>query len=191
MDNPEPLGFQVIDKRQFADLEKIDMEAPVEEKRRYPSFVEELMARMAEMERKFEEKKKQIDEEISRAKNRLAAEYDRELELEKQKIILSFLEVLDNLQRAIEASSQAGAAEHLLAGVQMTAELFRSKLQSIGVEPMAALDQAFDPNWQQAVGMVGVAEPGLEGMVVEEVQAGYRMNGQLLRPARVRVGHLE
>ncbi len=189
MENSERPDFQVIDKRHFANLDNIDMEAPVEEKPRYPSFVEELMARMAEMERRFEERKKQIDEEISRARTRLEADFERRLALEKHKILLPFLEVLDNLQRAIDVGSKAGTVENLLEGVQMTADLFRSKLLSLGVEPIQVLNQPFDPNWGQAVGTVEVDDPSLDGIVAEEVQPGYTMNGRLLRPARVRVGH--
>ncbi len=186
-----PMDFQVIDKRHFVNLDQIDKETVPEEKPRYPSYVEELMARMAETERKFQEKKKQIDEEINRTKTRLEADFERRLEMEKQKIVLPFLEVLDNLQRAIAAASQAGSVEHLLEGVQMTAGLFRAKLQSMGVEAIPALDQAFDPNLEQAVGTVKVDNADRDGVVIEEVQPGYCMNGQLLRPAQVRVGHFE
>jgi molecular chaperone GrpE len=187
----EPAEFQVIDKRHFVNLDQIDKEALPEEKPRYPTYVEELMARMAETERKFQEKKKQIDEEISRTRSRLEADFDRRLEAEKQKLVLPFLEILDNLQRAVDAASQSGSIDHLLEGVQMTAALFRTRLQSIGIEAIPALDQPFDPNLEQAVGMVKVDNPGRDGVVVEEVQPGYCMNGQLLRPAQVRVGHFE
>jgi molecular chaperone GrpE len=186
----DTLDFQVIDKRHFVDLDKIDTAALPEEKPRYPTYVEELMARMAETERKFQEKKKQIDEEISRTKTRLEGDFDRKVELEKQKTVLPFLEVLDNLQRALDAASQAGTLEHLLEGVQMTANLFRANLQGIGVEAIPALNQPFDPNLEQAVGVVKVADASRDGVVVEEVQTGYRMNGQLLRPAQVRVGNM-
>ncbi len=182
--------FQVIDKRHFLDLDKMDKEVRVEEKPRYPSYVEELMTRLSETERKFEEKKKLIDEEIVRTKARLEADSQRKLELEKQKILLPFLEVLDNLERAIEAASQAENVERLLEGVQMTADLFRSKLQSLGVEAIPALQQPFDPNLEQAVGTIPVAEQSNDGVVMDEVQRGYLLDGQLLRPALVRVGQL-
>ena len=185
----EQPGFQVIDRRHFLDLNKIDKEALPEEKPRFPSYVEELMARMAETERQFQEKKKQIDEEISRTKSRLEADFERKLELEKQKIILPFIEILDNLQRAVDAAAQTGSVEHLLEGIEMIANLFRSKLRSIGVERIPTLNQPFDPNLQQAVGMIKVADPSQDGVVLEEVQPGYCLNGQLLRPAHVRVGH--
>jgi molecular chaperone GrpE len=187
----ESLDFIVIDKRQFVNLDMIDKEALLEEKPRYPTYVEELMARVAETERRFQEKKQQIDEEIARTRSRLETDFNRKLELEKQKIILPFLEVLDNLQRAIEAATQAGTVEHLLEGVQMTASLFLSKLQTMGVEPIPTLGQPFDPNLEQAVGTVKVADASRDGLVVEEIQPGYSMQGQLLRPAQVRVGRFE
>jgi molecular chaperone GrpE len=187
----DSLEFQVVDKRPFVNLDKIDTENIPEEKPRYPSYVEELMARMDETERRFQEKKKQIDEEILRTKARLESDFERKLEREKQNIVLPFLEVLDNLQRAIDAASQAGTVEHLLEGVQMTAGLFRSKLQSIGVEPISALGQPFDPNLEQAVGTIKVSDAVKDGVVIEEVQSGYCMQGQLLRPSQVRVGHFE
>lgn len=187
-DSPE---FQVIDKRHFLNTDTLDTTAAPEEKPRYPSYVEELLARMAETERKFQEKKKQMDEEIARTRVRLEADFERKLELEKQKMVLPFLEVLDNLQRAMDASTRAGTVEHLLEGVQMTANLFRSQLQSLGVESIAALGQPFDPNQAQAIGTIPVKESTSDGVVLEEVQTGYSMRGQLLRPAQVRVGRME
>jgi len=185
------VNFNVTDKRQFVNLEAIDKKTLAEEKPRYPSYVEELMRRMAETERKFQEKKQQIDAEIGRTKARLESDFERRLALEKQQIILPFLDVMDNLQRALDSAALAGTVEHLLEGVQMTANLFRSKLQAIGVEAIPALNQPFDPNLEQAVGTVKVQDADSDGVVVEEVQSGYCMNGQLLRPAQVRVGRLE
>jgi len=98
--------------------------------------------------------------------------------------------VLDNLQRAI-AAGPTGTIEHLMEGVQMTANHFLAKLQSMGVEIIPALDQPFDPNLAQAVGIVKVADASRDGIVVEELQPGYCLNGQLLRPAQVRVGKID
>ena len=149
------------------------------------------MSRTAEMERKFEEKKKQIDEEIARTKARLESDLQRRMDREKQEIILPFLEILDNLQRAIQAASQSGSVDHLLEGVQMTADLFMTKLQAMGIEPIESLDRPFDPNTAQAIGRVSVTDADRDGTVVEECQTGYSIDGQLLRPAQVRVGSHE
>ncbi len=187
-DGQDSQAFQVIDKRHFLDLDKLDLSVGVEEKPRYPTYVEELMARVAETERRFEEKKRQIDQEIARTRSRLEADYARRLELEKQKLLLPFLEVLDNLERALEAANKTGSVEQLRKGVELTADAFRFKLLELGVEPMPLLGKPFDPNLSQAVGTVEVAEDERDGVVVEEVLRGYKMGDQLLRPAQVRVG---
>lgn len=180
--------FRVVDKRHFSPA---DLQAPlsgaVEEKPRYPSFVEELMARVAETERRFAERVKQVDQEIARSKGRLEAEYGRKLALEKQQLLLPLLEVLDNLERALQAA-EAGSKDDLIEGVKMTAALFRAKLKAHAVEPLEVLNQPFDPNQSQAVGVVPVSEPSRDGVVVDELLPGYRMGDGLLRPAQVRVG---
>jgi len=66
----------------------------------------------------------------------------------------------------------------------MTAHLFRSKLRAIGIEAIPAMGQLVDPNLAQAVGMVAVNDAARDGIVVEELQIGYTMRGQLLLPPR-------
>ncbi len=187
----ERTEFQIIDKRHFLNLENLDKTQAVEEKPRYPSFVEELMGRVAETERRFEEKKVQIDAEIARTKSRLEADYARRVELEKQKIILPVLDVLDNLERALASFTGNNAESGLRHGVEMTVNLFRSKLQSLGVEAIAVLEKPFDPNLGMAVGVVPVSIPDQDGVVKEEVLRGYRIGELVLRPAQVLVGKIQ
>ena len=182
------MEFQVVDKRHFANPDSIPIESLPEEKPRYPTFVEELMARVKETERRFEEKKKQLDEEIVRTKARLEADYERKLEIAKQNMLLPLLDVLDNLERASAAATETGNVDGLLKGVELTIDLFRARLQSLGVEHIAVLNQPFDPNLGQAVGVVEVNDSHRDGLVVEELLPGYKMGDQLLRPAQVRVG---
>ena len=187
----EASKFNVVDKRKFLNPDTVDINSVSDEQPRYPSYVEELIAKMKETERQFQEKKKQIDEEIGRVRVRLENDFEQRIEEESRKLALPFLEVLDNLERAIDASAKGASVEHLREGVEMTAHLFRSKLQAIGVDAIHATGQPFDPNVAQAVGMVPVSDAAQDGIVVEELQTGYTMRGQLLRPAQVRVGQSE
>jgi len=184
----EASKFNVVDKRKFLNPDAVDINSVQEEKPRYPSYVEELIAKMKETERQFQEKKKQIDEEIGRVRARLENDFEQRIEEECRKLALPFLEVLDNLERALEASSKSPSVEYLREGIDMTARLFRTKLRGIGVEAIAAAGQPFDPNLATAVGVIPVGDASRDGTVVEELQIGYTMRGQLLRPAQVRVG---
>lgn len=183
-----PTEFRVVDRRHFLDTGKAEPGPAAEEKPRYPSFVEELVGKMTATERKFEEKKAQMEEEIARTRARLEADYSRRAELDKQKVLLPLLDVLDNLERALAASGSADSDENLRRGVEMTAGLFRARLQSLGVEAIPVLNQPFDPNVGQAVGVISVADPDQDGLVQEEVLRGYRIGEQILRPAHVLVG---
>ena len=187
----EPAAFQVIDKRHFLDLDKIGTKPVIEEKPRYPTFVEELLGRLEATEQRFEERKKQMQEEIARTKARLEADFQRRIEIERQKILLPILEVLDNLERSLVATAQVGAINNFHQGIEMIVSLFHSKLLAQGVEAIPVLNQPFDPNLGQAVGMVTVADPSQDGIVLDEVQKGYRIGEQLLRPAQVRVGQIQ
>jgi molecular chaperone GrpE len=188
-DADEEVAFQVIDRRSFCNPDSLVADGQsMPEKPRYPSYVEELLAKLAAAEKNFEEKKKLIDEEIVRTKTRLEMDFQRRVEQEKRKMMLPFLDVLDNLERAVDAAGNGGNVDSLLEGVQITASLLLSKLQALGVEHIPVIGQEFDPNMEQAVGIVEVAEPDRDGVVMDEVLRGYRMGDQLLRPARVRVG---
>jgi len=180
--------FQVIDRRPFANLAGLPVEAPVEEKPRYPAYVEELLARVSETQRRFEEMKSQMQQEVDRTRARLHADFERRIRLEKRDMILPLLDVLDNLERALAAAGSAGKTDTLREGIEMTAGLFRSRLRSLGVEVIEVLNRPFDPHEGKAAGMVQVTSPELDGVVVEEVARGYRIGDQVLRPAEVRVG---
>ncbi len=180
--------FQVIDRRTFANIDEMQLNDIPEPAPRYPTFVEELMARVTETERKFEEKKKEMREETAKVRGRLQADFERELQLEKRKLVLPYLEVLDNLERALANATERDS--RLREGIEATARLFRSALQSQGVESIPLLGEAYDPNVSEAIGLIEVSDPAQDGIVLEEVLCGYRMGEQLLRPARVRVGTL-
>ena len=185
-DDPQP--FQVIDRRPFANLEDLPLQAPLEEKPRYPTYVEELQARVSETQRRFEEMKSQMRDEVERTRARLHADFERRVQLEKRNTILPLLEVLDNLERALAAAGSARNPEALQQGIEMTVGLFRSKLRSLGVESIEVLNRPFDPHEGQATATVQVTSPDLDGIVVDEVARGYRMGDQMIRPAEVRVG---
>jgi molecular chaperone GrpE len=185
-DDPQP--FQVIDRRPFANLDNLPLQAPLEEKPRYPTYVEELQARVSETQRRFEEMKSQMLHEVERTRARLHADFERRVQLEKRNTILPLLEVLDNLERALAATGSARNPEALQQGIEMTVGLFRSKLRSLGVESIEVLNRPFDPHEGQATATVQVTSPDLDGIVVDEVARGYRMGDQILRPAEVRVG---
>ncbi len=94
------------------------------------------------------------------------------------------LPILDSLDRALKTEN--ASTEHFRAGVELIDRQFHDVLTKLGVEPIAATGQPFDPNFHQAVQMVDTNEVA-DNHVVDELQRGYRIKDRLLRPAMVRV----
>jgi molecular chaperone GrpE len=126
---------------------------------------------------------------------RLAAEYDnyrkrtaREWREQKDRataeVLREMLELADNLERALAAP--ADDAEAFRKGVGLIAQQLQAKLQRFGVEPIEAQGQSFDPTRHEAV-LVVDADSKESHQVVDVVQRGYTLHGEVLRPARVTV----
>lgn len=100
-------------------------------------------------------------------------------------VILNYLPLLDDLDRAID-SVDADIAEHRwVEGVRMVERKFRGVLEASGVQPIAADGEPFDPAQHEAISYA----PGPEGRVVAVVRAGYTVDGRVIRPAGVIVGN--
>lgn len=96
----------------------------------------------------------------------------------------TFLPIMDSLDRA--AKTGAKSVEDLRSGVELIDKQFHDALARLGVEPVPAAGEVFDPNLHQAVQMVETNEVE-DHHVIDELQRGYRIKDRLLRPAMVRV----
>jgi molecular chaperone GrpE len=140
------------------------------------------------------------EEELKEAQDRilrLAAELDntrKRLEREKsegisyanESIMRQLVDVVDNLERAIEHGQRDENCEGLLDGVRMTLKSFTDVLARFGAAPFESVGCGFDPNRHEAV--IQEQNPDYPDMTVtREFQKGYTLRDRLLRPARVGV----
>src|SRR4051812_31704824 len=105
-----------------------------------------------------------------------------------KQVVGELLPALDNFERAL-ASAEAEEADeehHLTKGIRLVQQELVSALARVGVEPFSPKGQPFDPNEHEAMASQPV-EGAQSGTVVEVLQAGYRLNGAIVRPARVMV----
>ena len=124
----------------------------------------------------FENYRKRVTRESAEAEARGRASLSRAL-----------LPVIDNLERALAAAEpidRDAAPNHLVHGVRLVYEELTGVLRGAGIESYEPVGEAFDPDWHEAM----MTRPGEDGQVLEVLQKGYRLDGQVLRPARVVVG---
>jgi molecular chaperone GrpE len=96
----------------------------------------------------------------------------------------SILPILDSLDRALK--TDAVSLQDFRSGIELIDKQFHDALARLGVEPIPAAGEVFDPNLHQAVQMVET-EDVEDHHVIDELQRGYRIKDRLLRPAMVRV----
>jgi len=93
------------------------------------------------------------------------------------------LPAIDNLERAL-AADESGGADGLASGVRLVLEEMRGALERAGVHSYDPAGERFDPNLHEAIS-TGAAEGAEPGTVIETLERGYRVDSQVIRPARV------
>jgi len=139
-----------------------------------PFTREQLYDMLLRKQAEFENARKRMERDREESRRRIWME-----------ILQCLLPILDNFRRALaDPPPDSPGAFHQ--GVSMTFQQMMDVLAGEGLEEIGALGERFDPHFHEAVETREVE--GLEeGIVLEELRKGYRFQGQLLRPALVRV----
>jgi molecular chaperone GrpE len=121
-------------------------------------------------------------------KERLTRNIERRYDQRRERLLLKFIDILDNLDRALEAAEQSYLAEALIQGLILVRTQLLQTLQEEGLERIPVLGLPYDPNFSEAVGTELVDDPDHHQMVVKDLLRGYRLNGRIARASRVVVG---
>jgi len=151
-------------------------------------------AELAEQREELERTRQERDALLDRLA-RLQAEFDnyRKRNAREQQdfrdyalveAIKSLLPVVDSFDRAL--ASPARDSDEFHSGIELINRQLHDALAKLGVQPIAAQGELFDPNLHEAVQMVETDEAE-DHHVLDELQRGYKLKDRLLRPAMVRV----
>ena len=152
-----------------ASLVEKDLDELGETKRERDEYLELAQRTKAD----FENYRKRVAKETADALARGKADLAREL-----------LPAIDNLERALEAGDDASAHEGLVKGVGMVRDELHARLEGAGVESFDPTGEKFDPQLHEA--LQTKPDEGTEsGVILETLEKGYRLNGQVLRAAKV------
>ena len=147
--------------------------------------IDTFKARIAELEGEVKQAKEttaRANAETYNAQKRIEQEADKSKKFALQKFAKELLEIVDNLERAIE---NANANDPVAEGVQLTHKALVAVLTKNGVAVVDPQGEKFNADFHEAVGIDADAAADTVGTVL---QKGYSLNGRLLRPAMVRVG---
>lgn len=103
-------------------------------------------------------------------------------------ILISLLDVLDDVDRAEKQIQNSDDIETQKEGIQLVFNKIRSTLYAKGVKPMESIQQVFDVEKHEAITEIPAPTKDLVGKVIDEVQKGYLLNEKIIRFAKVVVG---
>lgn len=131
-----------------------------------------LIDRLARLQAEFENSRKRAAREQQEFKDHAAAE-----------AIKALLPSLDSFDRALQTSNEKSDLRN---GVELIYKQLQDALQKVGLHPVPAKGEPFDPRVHEAIEMVDSSEVK-DNHVLDELQRGYKLKDRLLRPAMVRV----
>ena len=122
--------------------------------------------------------------DLENYRRRVQQERGESLDLANSTLVSKLLSAMDDLELAFSRPSSEMRKASWVEGARISFGKLKGALESEGLKPIEAVGQEFDPRIHEAV----MKKPGADGMVLEEVQKGYALNGRLLRPSLVVVG---
>ncbi len=173
---PESLDVEhelpAADEQELAEGAAVEFEQLKAELEKAKSERDSYLDRLARVQAEFENSRKRAARDQQEYREYAAAE-----------ILKSLLPILDSFDHALDA---AGEKDEFRAGLELINRQFHDALAKLGLQPIEAQGQPFDPQYHQAVQVVETAEAP-DNHVIEQLQRGYKFKDRLLRPAMVRV----
>ena len=148
-----------------------------------------------ETEKQVEELKKEITElttgwqraqaDFVNYKKQVSEEHAKFCRTANADLVYELLPVLDNFQLAAKHVPENLAGDNWAQGIKQIEKQFEDILFSVGLERIETIGTQFDPRYHDAIEHIESDKP--EDEIVEEILSGYKFDGDVLRPAKVKV----
>lgn len=157
--------------------------------------LEEAIARVQELEVQLGESNKRVQDvqlrsraEVDNIRRRAEQDVEKAHNFALEKFSKELLEVIDNLERALDAKPQSDdeSSKAMFDGVELTYKSLIATVNKFGVTAVGVIGEAFNPEQHQAISMQPT-EGFTTNQITQVLQKGYLLNGRVIRPAMVMV----
>ncbi|MDR2616314.1 MAG: nucleotide exchange factor GrpE [Endomicrobium sp.] len=182
------MGGSILDNEKQAELvgseqEKIDYIQARDEKILELEILKQSVEKQKELAQNYYDQLVRLKADFENYRRRSEKEKKDYLDWGKEKILIKQIDIADVLQQALKSAKAGNNIESVVVGLEMINKEFSKMLKDEGVEEIVC--EKFDPNICEALDTV-VSEQE-DGKVLEVYQKGYKMNGKLIRTAKVKV----
>ncbi len=146
--------------------------------------LEEEKAKYAELNDKY----LRLASEFDNYRKRTAKEKLDLTAIASENVIKAILDILDDLERAIQNMEKNGN-EADIQGIVSIYNKFKDILKKKGVEEIEAMNAEFNTDEHEAITLSPAPNEEMKGKVLDVIQKGYKLNGKVIRFARVVVGN--
>lgn len=150
--------------------------------------MDRLLAAISEKNRLHDElndRLKRLQADFDNFRRRTRQEQEKTSTVVTENILLQLLPVIDNFERAIANAPQSDA-DTLRSGIEMIFRQLTAALEQMGLAPIVAVGESFDPQHHEAVMRLEDPEQP-DGLIVQEFQKGYQVRSKVIRPSMVKV----
>ena len=168
-DGPEPDGDSFADAPSTSEPDK---------------RLQELLHIKEEQLRELMERFGRAQDDFDKYKQRIDRDRDDQRKFAGEEIILKILPIADSFERAAAHGRASEDPAAFAEGVELIYKQFQDVLTNLGLAPIEAVGESFDPTYHEA--MLHLEDPDAEpNAVISEYQKGYLLHGRLLRPSKV------
>jgi molecular chaperone GrpE len=146
----------------------------------------EALKKKAEERDEYYNKWLKVHAEYENTRKRIEKEKHEHFKFANEDLISRLFPIVDNFDMAFAAMERAKDKEAVMSGIKLVQKEFHRILDENGVEKIKTEGEQFNPHIHEAVSVVETGEHP-DGMILEEIRAGYMLNERLLRAAQVRV----
>ena len=133
---------------------------------------------------------KYLQADFDNYRKRIVREFQEVSQRSNEKLIASVLNVVDDLERAIETGKKIDSTGALLEGVEMVYKNLYAILEREGLTRIEAVGKPFDPNMHEILAKV-LTDDHEDGIVIEEARKGFMFKGKVMRPSVVMIASKE
>lgn len=126
--------------------------------------------------------------EFDNYKRRTLKERAELLQTAGKEVIVSFLPIIDDFERALKAAEKSNDIESYKEGVALIHNKFLSTLANKGLKSIESIGEEFNVDLHEAITKIPAPSKELVGKVIDETEKGYSLNGHVVRFAKVIVG---
>ncbi len=184
------IGFEIVDKVAIEVWQigsnKMKHSSKKKDLRKTVKNLEEKLALEEEKAKGYLNSLKYLQADFENYRKRIEKEVQGVVQRSNEKLIIHLVDIMDDLEKAIEAGENTKNKEAILEGVKMVHKNFEKVLETEGLQKLECVGKCFDPNLHEILSQIPTKDYQ-SGTILEEARKGFMFRGKVLRPSVVKI----